>query len=264
MPNNILKQILPYPLRSILRVIRRFFRNFTRKIQLYNLFVKDYFKFKKLSEKNGRFQLAWKDRYPQLFDNTKETSFDHHYIYHPAWAARIIAETKPKEHTDISSILCFPTILSAFVPVRFYDYRPANIKLSNLHIGKADLLSLPFADNSIESLSCMHTIEHIGLGRYGDLVDPDGDIKVIKELKRVLAINGNLLFVVPIGKPAIYFNAHRVYSYSQIISYFEGLKLIEFSLIPDNGKQVGIIKNAFPEQADSQKFGCGLFWFSKK
>ncbi len=249
--------------RKIIRAIRRFFRNFIRKVSLYRLFVKDYFKFKKLSGKNSRLLLAWENRFPQLFDNTEETSFDHHYIYHPAWAARVIAETKPKEHIDISSILYFPTILSAFVPVRFYDYRPANIKLSNLHVGKADLLSLPFADNSVESLSCMHTIEHIGLGRYGDTIDPDGDIKAIKELKRVLTKNGNLLFVVPIGKPALYFNAHRVYSYIQIISYFEGLKLIEFSLIPDNGKQVGIIKNASREQADSQKFGCGLFWFSK-
>lgn len=263
MLNNVLKQILLHSLRSFFRSIRRFFRNSARKIKLYRLFTRDYLKFKKLSGKNLRFSVAWKNRYPQLFDNTEETSFDHHYIYHPAWASRIIAVTKPKEHTDISSILYFSTILSAFVPVRFYDYRPANIKLSNLHVGKADLLSLPFADNSIESLSCMHTIEHVGLGRYGDTIDPDGDLKAINELKRVLAKNGNFLFVVPIGKPSLYFNAHRVYSYDQIMSYFDGLKLIEFSLIPDNGKQVGIIKNASREQADSQKFGCGLFWFSK-
>lgn len=264
MVNKYLKIIVPVFLRSYLRAIRRSFRNSTQKTHLYILFLKDYFLFKKMLKQNNRFSFLWENRYPQLFDKTEETIFDPHYIYHPAWAARVIAETKPKEHTDISSTLYFPSILSAFVPVKFYDYRPANIKLSNLHIGKADLLSLPFADNSIESLSCMHVIEHIGLGRYGDPIDPDSDIKAIKELKRVLAVGGNLLFVVPIGKPIIYFNAHRTYSYDQIMSYFEGLNLIEFSLIPDGGRQHGIIKNASREQSNGQKFGCGLFWFSKK
>lgn len=264
MLHKFLKRMIPGFVRSFLRMIRRSLRNLTRKIRLYASFSKDYLAFKKLSGLNSRFLLLWKNRYPQLFDNTDETIFDPHYTYHPAWAARIIAQIKPKEHVDVSSILYFSTILSAFVPVRFYEYRPANIKLDNLHMGKADLLSLPFGENSIESLSCMHTIEHVGLGRYGDPIDPDGDIKAINELKRVLAKSGNLLFVVPMGQPTISFNAHRVYSYDQIMSYFKELELIEFSLIPDYGRQVGIIKNASREQANSQKFGCGLFWFSKK
>lgn len=264
MVNKYLKTMVPSFLRSYLRTIRRSLRNSALKARLYASFLKDYFLFKKTSRSNNRFLFLWENRLPQLFDKTEETIFDPHYIYHPAWAARIIAQTKPKEHTDISSTLYFSTILSAFVPVRFYDYRPANIKLDNLHVGKADLLSLPFANNSIESLSCMHTIEHIGLGRYGDPIDPDGDLKAIKELKRVLAPNGNFLFVVPIGQPMICFNAHRIYSYDQVVSYFKELKLMEFSLIPDNGRQFGIIKNASREQSNDQKFGCGLFWFSKK
>ena len=76
--------------------------------------------------------------------------------------------------------------------------------------GYADLANLPFEINSVQSLSCMHTVEHVGLGRYGDPIDPDGDLKAIKEIKRVLAVNGNLLFVVPIGKPKIVYNAHRI------------------------------------------------------
>jgi len=109
----------------------------------------------------------------------------------------------------------------------------------------------------------MHTIEHVGLGRYGDKIDPDGDIKAINELKRVLAIDGNLLFVVPIGKPKLVFNAHRIYSYEQIMSYFSDLKLLNFTLIPDNAREIGLIDNATKEQTDAQKYGCGCFWFKK-
>jgi SAM-dependent methyltransferase len=204
--------------------------------------------------------MRWKDAYPCLQDALKFTPFDQHYIYHPAWAARKLVSIHPKVHIDISSILSFSSIISAVVPVRFYDYRPAKLNLSNYQSDFADLLNLPFDDNTVESLSCMHTVEHIGLGRYGDKLDADGDLKAIGELKRVLSDGGNLLFVTPVGRPTIQFNAHRVYSYEQIISYFHPLKLKEFSLIPDEG---GIIENASPSLVSQQSYGCGCFWFVK-
>ena len=86
-------------------------------------------------------------------------------------------------------------------------------------MGSADLTQLHFESESIESLSCLHTVEHIGLGRYGDPIDYDGDLKAIRELKRVVVKGGSILFVVPVGKPKIIFNAHRIYSYEQIINY---------------------------------------------
>lgn len=229
------------------------------------IYVKNYFQFKKLSsEITDRFQINWRDRYPCLYDNTGITNFDSHYIYHPAWAARILAKTKPSCHIDISSTLHFCSIVSAFLPIKFYDYRPANLYLSNLSSEPADLLSLPFTSNSIESLSCMHTVEHIGLGRYGDPLDPDGDLKAIAEIKRVLAFGGNLLFVAPIGsKPKIMYNAHRIYSYKQIIEYFNNLELVEFSLIPDYPSSQGITINASEEMSNRCTYGCGCFWFRK-
>ena len=109
----------------------------------------------------------------------------------------------------------------------------------------------------------MHVIEHVGLGRYGDPIDPDGDLKAIAEIKRVLAVGGDMLFVVPIGKPKVIFNAHRIYSYDQIIMYFKGLKLITFALIPDNPGDGGLIEPADKKMADAQTYGCGCFWFRK-
>ena len=222
--------------------------------------------FQRFESQNGntRFALKWSDRYPCLFDRTSDTPFDRHYIFHTGWAARILSKTKPKEHIDISSSLYFTTLVSAFIPIKFYDYRPPGIKLTSLEVGFADLLSLPFPDGSLDSLSCMHVIEHVGLGRYGDPINPDADLKAISELKRVLAPHGNLLFVVPIGRPKIMFNAHRIYSYKQIISYYDDFELLQFALIPDDVKTDGLIENASPELADQQEYGCGCFWFKRK
>ena len=102
------------------------------------------------------------------------------------------------------------------------------------------------------------------MGRYGDPLDPDGDLKAIAELKRVLARGRLLLFVVPIGKPKIMFNAHRIYAYAQIMSYFVDLGLKEFALIPDRSELGGLIYHATKEQADAQTYGCGCFWFQKQ
>jgi len=214
-----------------------------------------------VSEIEQFFQMSTDDRfeiYDAMIIKNESTDIDKHYIYHTAWAARILAETKPEIHTDISSSVSFNAIISAFIPTIFYDFRPPELSLDNLLTDFADLNELPCADNSIESLSCMHVVEHIGLGRYGDPIDPNGDLKAISELTRV--VSRDLLFVVPIGKPKVLFNLHRIYSYEQIIEYFKELKLIEFSLIPDKGN---LIRNAPPALADEQEYGCGCFWFRK-
>lgn len=210
-----------------------------------------------------RFPVRWEDRLPCLNDATGGTPFDRHYTYHPAWAMRLLARARPVVHVDISSILSFAADLSAFIPVRFYDYRPADLHLPGLECGAADLTKLEFENDSIESLSCMHVVEHIGLGRYGDPLDPEGDLKAMGELQRVLAPGGSLYFVVPVGQPRVQFNAHRIYAYRQVIESFPALELRQFALVPDDPETGGLIENASPELADKQHYGCGCFWFTK-
>ncbi len=210
-----------------------------------------------------RFPLRPRDFFLCLFDKTSTTPINPHYLYHPAWAARVVARVNPKKHIDIASTLTFCTIVSAFVPVDFYDYRPAKLFLRNLDSKHGDLMALPFATDSVESISCMHTIEHVGLGRYGDPIDYDGDIKATAEMKRVLQPGGTLIFVTPVGEPRIEYNAHRIYSFEQVMGLFPGLTLTEFSLIPDDFKEVGIIENADPAVVKNQRYGCGLFVFTK-
>lgn len=208
------------------------------------------------------FDLDWQRRQPCLTDRTPHTSFDRHYIYHLAWAARVIARTRPAEHVDIASHLHFCTLISAFTPVRFYDYRPAHLALDGMTSDRADLTRLPFGDGTISSLSCMHVVEHVGLGRYGDEVDPDADLRAMSELQRVLAPGGSFLFVVPVGRPSIRFNAHRIYSRRQILDAFQCLTLEEWALIPESGPD-GLLVNAPERLADAQDYACGCFWFRR-
>jgi Caenorhabditis protein of unknown function, DUF268 len=211
--------------------------------------LKDYLAYRS-KDTTRRFKIPFASVMPCLFENTPYTRFDTHYIYHTAWAARKVREIDASSHTDISSILYFSAIISAFKEVHFYDYRPASLNLTGLTSSSADLLMLPFPDNSIASLSCMHTVEHVGLGRYGDTIDPEGDVRAAKELARVTKKGGSLLFVVPVGKPKIQFNAHRIYSYDMVI--------------PDDALTVGIINNAAKSDVNKQKYGCGCFWFVKE
>lgn len=211
-----------------------------------------------------RFALRWRDRWLCMGDMTSVTSFDRHYVYHTAWACRVLAESRPAEHVDISSSLYFAATASAFVPIRFYDYRPAQLGLSGLRCDQADLTRLNFADGSITSLSCMHVVEHVGLARYGDPLDYDGDLKAVAELCRVLAVGGQLLFVVPIaGEARIQFNAHRIYTYRQVLGMFDGFELVEFALIPDDGSSLGLVRHAQEALSDAQRYGCGCFCLCK-
>lgn len=234
------------------------------RIKRNRMFKQQFAQFDRLSHGRGaRLRLDWAERYPCLDDATSETGFDRHYIYFPAWAARVLAQTKPSKHIDISSTLNFCAIASAFLPVEFFDYRPAPLYLPGLKTGSADLNKLDWPDASVESLSCMHVIEHVGLGRYGDPIDPDGDLKAIAELTRVLAPGGSLLVAVPVGLERICFNAHRIYDAEVFASYFPGLQLIDFALIPDGEVPEGLVrKNAF-QLAGQQSYGCGCYWFKR-
>lgn len=234
------------------------------KISKFPSFLKDFIVFKKEMKKDMRFPIKIRDLFPCLLDKTISTSFEPHYLYHTAWAARKLKNISPEKHIDISSTLNFCTIVSAFIPTEFYDYRPVDLGLSNLKNKKGDLMNLPFETNSVDSLSCMHTIEHIGLGRYGDKIDATGDIKAAKELSRVLKPHGKFIFVAPIGKPKIEFNAHRIYSYEQVLNLFPDLNLIEFSMVPDDFKKYKLIENANSSLVKEQKWACGCFLFEKQ
>lgn len=225
-------------------------------------YLKHFIQFNKFND--GRFILSLKNKQIEINDWSNTHDFDHHYVYHTAWASRILYTEKPEKHIDISSDIRFSSLVSTFIKTEYYDIRKLKIELSGLITGVADLVDLPFQSESISSLSCMHVVEHCGLGRYGDVLDPKADLKAINELIRVLKPEGKLYFVVPVAsEPRINFNAHRVYSHKQVMDYFSELKLIEFSLIPDDYRDGTLIRNPSSIILNKQKYGCGCYLFTK-
>jgi SAM-dependent methyltransferase len=218
----------------------------------------------KAQNNSNRFKLKLRNLYPCISDRTTTTDFDRHYVYHTAWAVRKVIKARPEKHIDISSSLFFCSTLSSVIPTEFYDYRPADLKLSNLSTHFSDLCQLPFATNSISSLSCMHVVEHVGLGRYGDQINPEGDLKAFEELKRVVAPGGRLLLVIPIGTERIQFNAHRIYSSRSIKNIFSDWVLEELYLIPDKSYSNIPILNPGNDVCDLQIYGCGCFLYEKR
>jgi len=248
------------------RLMRKILARLTRKwseVPLRRQFEQSFKTFVGLAHGDRRFKFGREDWYPCLYDSTPSTDYDRHYVLHTAWAARVLAQSRPRVHVDFSSSLYFVAIASAFVPMRFFDFRPAALPLSGVESGAADLQQLPFGDGELPSVSCMHVIEHVGLGRYGDPLDPTGDLKAAAELSRVLSPGGQLLFVVPVGRARIMFNAHRIYSYELVRDMFAGLELQEFSLIPDTASEPELIADAPPAMVEQQAYACGCFWFKK-
>lgn len=202
------------------------------------------------------FTLHEKDLFPCLDDKTTLTPVEPIYFYQDSWAAAKIFSYRPSHHVDIGSAVKTIGIISGFVPVTFIDIRPIEVKLPNLHFKEGTVLALPFEDNSVESVSSLCVIEHIGLGRYGDPLDVQGSEKSIAEIIRVTKPGGKILFSVPVDESnKIYFNAHRAFTPGYIYQNFAGCRLLEEKYI--YGYEF------INEYRKERGFGVGVYLFEK-
>jgi SAM-dependent methyltransferase len=218
-------------------------------------FFSDYRKYRSI-EHNKNFLLRTADLYPRLFDKTATTGIDPVYFYQDTWCARKIFENKPVRHYDVGSKADLVGTISQFTPTTMVDIRPLTVSLPELSFIEGSILALPFKDGEISSLSSICVIEHIGLGRYGDPLDPFGSEKSAKELSRVLAPGGSLYLSVPIDKNnTVYFNAHRAFTREYIIGLFGSLQKIEEKYIYGS--------TLYDSYDPTRGFGTGLFWFKK-
>src|SRR3989338_10575578 len=149
--------------------------------------------------------------------------------YECEFAARYLDELNPAKILDIGSYRHFIIGLLSHFSVTTVDVRgrePISAK-ETVFIGDAKKLDLP--DNTFDAVLSLCTLEHIGLGRYGDEFDLEADKKAFQEMIRVLKPNGYLIFTTQItrAKPSIVFNAHRIYSYEMLRAFCRDLTCVE-------------------------------------
>lgn len=226
-------------------------------------FLSTLIEYRKKSEITNSFRLSARQITPILHEfGSQAGTASGHYFYQDLWAARKIYGARPSKHLDIgSSINGFVTHLLTFMSVTVIDIRPLQTTVTGLTFIQADATDLAWVkDNSVESLSSLHAIEHFGLGRYGDPVDPDACFRAMRAIARVLRPGGRLYFSVPIGVEQVNFNAHRVFAPQTVLDALPGLQLVSFAAVDDNDQFSPV---ATPESFANAQFACGLFELTK-
>lgn len=191
-----------------------------------------------------------------------------HYFHQDLLVARRIFESKPKKHVDVGSrVDGFVAHVAAFRNIEVLDIRPMDSNVRNIQFKQADLMSPPpEMSGYCDSLSCLHAIEHFGLGRYGDPIDFEGHLKGLNSLHIILKPGGTLYLSTPIGPQRIEFNAHRVFAVKYLLSLFEGkFKLRNFSYVDDRGDLHENVAMA-ADMLDANfgcRYGCGIFELEK-
>ena len=189
-----------------------------------------------------------------------------HYFHQDLLVAKLINEHNPKRHIDIASrVDGFVAHVASYREIEVVDVRPLKKSVhENIKFRKADLMNSQDLGKT-DSLSCLHAIEHFGLGRYTDPIDVDGHKKGITNLVNLVEENGRMYISFPIGKnDEVHFNAHRVFHPTTILkhpSIQKSMRLIRFDFVDDNG-DLHLCKSIADVSTNTQ-FGCGIYTFEK-
>lgn len=236
-------------------------RRFLKSIQRSPKYYHDLQKYKKMATESS---LPITRYYPivvNLHVDSTAGSSDGHYFHQDLWAAKKILDRDPGTHVDVGSRLdTFITHLLVFRDVIRVDGDPLRSDIEGLTCIQGNPATLDFfPDASLESVSSLHVVEHFGLGRFGDPIDPYGHTKCMANLQRVLKPGGRLYFSVPVGRERVEFNAHRVLSPHKILYEFDELDLISLDGVIDGE----LVDSISPEELADKDTACGLFEFSK-
>jgi len=259
---------------NILRKIKKslLFWGFDPRIFIYNLvgfprYFKDYRSFRKITKDTENIKFG--KRYPVLGDKYKPSgNLADHYFYQDLYVANRIFTNGAIRHVDIGSrIDGFVAHVASFREIEVFDIRPLTFKIPNVKFIQADFMDDKWIlDDFADSISCLHALEHFGLGRYGDPLNPDGHILGLQKIHKMLKQDGKFYFSSPIGPLRVEFNAHRVFSVSYLLDLFESMfKLDFFSYIDDKKMMhinVPLTKDRIQTNFDCN-FGCGIFELTK-
>ena len=208
--------------------------------------------------------------YPCLDDKRADAgSATGHYFHQDLLVARRIHQNRPVRHVDVGSrIDGFVAHVASFRSIVVIDIRHIPSVVPNIEFIQADLMRIPAAEltGQFDSLSCLHALEHFGLGRYGDPINYDGHLVGLRNLAALLAPGGKFYFSVPVGPQRIEFNAHRVFSVRYLLERLEiNFRIDDFSYVDDRGDLHEHVQLA---EADVDNnfgcnYGCGIFEATK-
>ncbi len=226
-------------------------------------YFKDRIRFNSLQGQSG-----WALRnYPVLLDRNAGAALLGEYFWQDLFVAKEIIKKNPKLHIDIGSrIDGFIAHLACVRSVKVFDIRPLSAKIENVEFIQWDITN-PNAElrGLADCVSCLHTLEHIGLGRYGDKLDPDGWKKGLESLVDLVAPGGGLWLSVPIGIQRVEFNAHRVFDPATIIHAASELEmtLAGFFYLSDAGIRESLSLDDDVESLARKNYSLGIFLFIK-
>ncbi len=217
---------------------------------------------------NKRRNFEFKEEYerPILGDWRGQAGYPTSYFWQDLWGGVKIAEKMPDKHFDIGSRIdgFISHLMVLKIPVTLIDIRPLDRMIPGVDFMQADATELSgIANDSISSLSALCSIEHFGLGRYGDAVDPEACYKAFQAIQRVVRPGGYIYLSLPIGKERLCFNAHRVFDPCTVIQEFSECELEEYSVIDLKADPV-LIKNCdLTKYKEAETSQMGLFCFRK-
>ena len=221
-------------------------------------FARGYLEFKKAKYSDDEIVFS-----PSFHDSHAQAgSADGHYFWQDFLCAKWIAVENPKEHFDVGSrIDGFIAHVLMLTDVTQLDIRPMESKIPGLKIEVADLQKEAEPKKRFSSVSSLHSVEHFGLGRYGDKIEPDGHRNGLVNLSKFVENRGYLYISFPIGHPRVEFNSQRIIHPEWPIEILENFNLVEFILIPWKGSP---IYDLLPSEVDVDKIGqAGLYKFQK-
>ena len=188
-----------------------------------------------------------------------------HYFHQDLLVAQYIYNNNPKKHIDVGSrVDGFVAHVASFRKIEIYDVRELKSDHPNIIFNQHDFMNKNNAKLA-DSVSCLHTLEHFGLGRYNDPINVKGFEIGLENLTDLVEKKGLLYISFPIGKQdEIHFNAHRVFHPKSILNFEivkKRLELINFDCIDDKGD---LHKSVSLDYASEKyNFGCGIYTFRK-
>ena len=187
-----------------------------------------------------------------------------HYFHQDLLVATLINRAAPRRHVDVGSrIDGFVAHVASFRTIEVMDIRPLAPSHERITFLRRDLMA-PGDDIAeiTDSLSCLHAIEHFGLGRYGDPIDPEGHLKGFRTLHAMLESGGTLYLSVPIGAPGVHFNAHRVFAPGDVPAWLpDGFDLARYDFVDDDG---ALHTQATIADTPPLRYGCGVYTLRKR